>query len=80
MMLLIRSTGMVDAVCSTGIVAPFGSRSPLPGLQSMKYSPISDCGRDSQKTSSRSEPKPVWVISKSTRARWVLRSTRMRLI
>ncbi len=78
MMLLIRSIGIVDAVCSTGIVAPGFSRcSAVPGRQSTKYSPISDCGRVSQKASVRSEPKPFWVIAKSTSARLVRRSTRM---
>ena len=72
-----RSTGMVDAVRSTGIVAPRASvRADVPGRQSTKYSPISDCGRDSQKASSRSEPKPLRVISMSTSARLERRSTR----
>ena len=49
MTLASRSAGIVEVVCSTGIVAPGLSLSlDLPGVQSMKYSPISDCGRDSQ--------------------------------
>ena len=48
----------------------------LPGVQSMKYSPISDCGRDSQNVSARRSPKPCLVSLKSTSARLVLRSTR----
>ena len=49
MMLASRSAGIVEAVRSTGIFAPGLSFSgDLPGVQSMKYSPISDCGRDSQ--------------------------------
>ena len=73
MMLLIRSSGIVDAVCSTGIVAPGFSRSAsVPGRQSTKYSPISDCGRVSQNASVRSEPKPVLSIAMSTSARLVL--------
>ena len=42
----------------------------------MKYSPISDCGRDSQVESVRSEPKPCLVSSKSTSARWLFLSSR----
>ena len=41
----------------------------VPGRQSMKYSPISDCGRVSQKTSSRSDSKPGSVISTPISAR-----------
>ena len=36
----------------------------VPGRQSTKYSPISDCGRDSQKVSLRSEPNPFLSILK----------------
>ena len=44
-----RSAGIVDCVWLTGIVAPALSTGPeLPGLQSTKYSPISDSGRDWQ--------------------------------
>ena len=39
----------MDCVWLTGIVPPDLSTGPVvPGLQSMKYSPISDWGRDSQ--------------------------------
>ena len=46
-----RSAGIVDCVWVTGIVLPGLSTGPLlvPGSQSMKYSPISDSGRDWQK-------------------------------
>src|SRR3954453_5038648 len=72
-----RSAGTVEAVCENGIVAPGLSFSgDLPGLQSMKYSPISDCGRDSQKTSERREPNPCLGISKSTSAFLFFGSTR----
>jgi hypothetical protein len=50
--LLTRSVGMVEYVRSTGMVDPGLRTAGLrPGLQSMKYSPISDWGRDSQVTS-----------------------------
>jgi hypothetical protein len=76
MMLLTRSTETVDAVCSTGIVLPLRrTLGDVPGLQSRKYSPISDWGRASQNTSLRSEPKPPLAISISTRARYVRGST-----
>ena len=69
---------MVDAVCSTGIVAPVRRRSEsVPGRQSTKYSPISDCGRVSQNASVRSEPKPALSIVKSISARLDSGSTRM---
>ena len=48
----------------------FGS---VPGWQSRKYSPISDCGRLSQIASVRSEPKPSLVTSMSTSASCVSR-------
>ena len=80
MMLLTRSSGIVEAVCSIGIVAPGCSRSALvPGRQSTKYSPISDCGLVSQNASVRREPKPVFSIAMSTSAWWVRRSTRIPL-
>ncbi len=69
MMFWIRSGGIVDAVCFTGIRLPgASSRLARPGRQSTKYSPIGDCGRDSQNTSERSEPNPSSVISTSTSA------------
>ena len=47
-----RSAGIVDWVWLAGIVDPDGSTLPLlPGWQSMKYSPISDWGRDWQNAS-----------------------------
>ena len=49
----------------------------VPGRQSTKYSPISDCGRVSQNASVRSEPKPALSIAMSTSARLVRGSTRM---
>ncbi len=46
------SAGIVDWVSVTGIVPPGWITGPLlPGWQSMKYSPMSDCGRDWQKAS-----------------------------
>ena len=69
MMFWIRSGGIVDAVCLTGTRLPGGSsRFAVPGRQSRKYSPIGDCGRASQNTSVRREPKPRSVISTSTSA------------
>ena len=57
-----RSAGIVDWVWVTGIVAPDLSTGPeLPGLQSTKYSPISDSGRDSQLASSWNWPNPSWL-------------------
>ena len=60
---------VVEAVCFTGTRLP-GSSSlfAVPGRQSRKYSPIGDCGRDSQNTSERSDPKPRSVISTSISA------------
>src|SRR5919201_902065 len=52
----------------------------VPGWQSTKYSPISDCGRDSQKTSVRSEPKPSLSILKPTSACLVRLSSLMSVI
>ena len=76
MMFWIRSGGIVEAVCSTGTRLPgASSRFAVPGRQSRKYSPIGDCGRDSQNTSERSEPKPFSVISTSTSAFWVRSSS-----
>ena len=40
----------------------------LPGSQLMKYSPISDCGRDWQNASRWKDPKPVWLIFTVTSA------------
>ena len=49
MMFCTRSAGMVEAVWLTGSVAPDLSLvAAWPGWQSRKYSPISDCGLDSQ--------------------------------
>ena len=62
-----RSAGIVEAVWLTGIVLPGRSLvRAVPGWQSMKYSPISDCGLDSQNTSERSElklpaPPLIWI-------------------
>jgi len=57
-----RSAGIVDAVWLTAIRLPGLSLvAARPGWQSTKYSPISDCGRDWQKTSDLNEPKPFWV-------------------
>ena len=48
-MLFTRSSGIVELVCATGRRPPSGMRSPeVPGWQSTKYSPMSDCGRISQ--------------------------------
>ena len=69
MMLLTRSMGIVELVCSTGTRPPSGSlRSEAPGWQSTKYSPISDCGRISQRASSRRSAKPGSVTSAFTTA------------
>ncbi len=69
MMLLTRSAGIVEVVCSTGTVPPSGSFSgELPGWQSTKYSPISDCGLMSQVASSRKSSKPGSAISTVTTA------------
>ena len=68
-MLLTRSAGIVEVVCSTGTVPPSGSfLSELPGWQSTKYSPIRDCGLMSQLASSRKSPKPGSVTSTVTTA------------
>jgi hypothetical protein len=64
---LIRSGGIVEEVRLTGIRPPSGtSLSAVPRSQSMKYSPISDCWRTSQRPSVRSESKPGSVISAVT--------------
>ena len=57
-----RSAGIVDCVWLTGIVLPgLEHRAAAgPGLHSMKYSPISDCGRDWQNASEWNWPKPLW--------------------
>ena len=69
MMLLTRSIAIVELVCSTGTRPPSGSRSSdAPGWQSMKYSPISDCGRISQRASLRRSASPGSVTSASTSA------------
>ena len=53
----------------TGIVDPGLSDLPYwPGWQSMKYSPISDCGRDWQNASDLNVPKPFCVTCTVTRA------------
>ena len=76
MMFWIRSGGIVEAVCFTGTRLPGGSSFlAVPGRQSRKYSPIGDCGRDSQNTSERSDPKPFSVTSTSTSAFWVRSSS-----
>ncbi len=65
-----RSNGIVDSVFLRGIVLPGGSTLPfVPGVQSTKYSPISDCGRDWQKASERNWPKPRWVTVTWTSAK-----------
>jgi hypothetical protein len=80
MMLLTRSSGIVVSVCSTGIVAPSGRRLRLwPGRQSMKYSPMSDCGRVSQRTSVRRSSNPPRLSSIATSARMSWRSSLKRL-
>src|SRR5882757_11573617 len=59
MMSWTRSAGIVDWVCEAGIVLPGLRTVPVvPGSQSTKYSPISDCGRDWQKASLRNCPNP----------------------
>ncbi len=76
MMFWIRSGGIVDAVCFTGTRLPGGSSFfAVPGRQSRKYSPIGDCGRDSQNTSLRRDPNPFSVTSTSTSAFWVRSSS-----
>jgi hypothetical protein len=80
-MLLTRSTGTVVCVCSTGMVEPgFRRTGSVPGWQSMKYSPMSDCGRVSHWTSLRMSSKPVSVTSISTSARMSVRSSLRRWI
>ena len=52
---------------STGTRPPSGSRlGEVPGWQSTKYSPMNDCGRTSQRASSRRSAKPGSVTSAST--------------
>jgi hypothetical protein len=69
MMLLTRSAGIVEVVCSTGTVPPSGSFSgELPGWQSTKYSPMSDCGLMSQVASLRKSSNPRSVASTVTTA------------
>ena len=69
MMSATRSIAIVELVCSTGTRPPSGSRSSeLPGWQSTKYSPISDCGRISQRASLRRSASPGSVTSASTSA------------
>ena len=66
-----RSIGIDEEVCSTGIVPEpsVGSfSSELPGWQSTKYSPISDCGRISQLASLRKSSRPGSVILAVTTA------------
>ena len=64
-----RSAGIVEEVCVTGIVLPGRNTLPeVPGSQSMKYSPISDCGRDSQNASEWKDPKPPWLTCTVTTA------------
>ena len=65
----------------TGITAPgLSTCLAVPGRQSTKYSPISDCGRDSQKLSLRSEPKPSLSILKPMSACLVRLSSLMSVI
>jgi hypothetical protein len=69
MMLLMRSAGIVEVVCSTGTVPPSRSLSgELPGWQSTKYSPIRDWGLMSQVASVRKSSKPRSVTSMVTTA------------
>ena len=78
MMLSTRSGGIGDVVCSTGIVAPESSSSPfLPGWQSTKYSPISDCGLIVQVALSRrpAKPSPPLLDLDGDQRAGVLRST-----
>src|SRR3954452_8564653 len=76
MMSLTRSTGTVEPVCLTGTVPPSRSRCfALPGLQSRKYSPISDCGRVSQNASVRRSPNPAWSTRMPIFARMSERSS-----
>ena len=64
-----RSIAIVELVCSTGTRPPSGSRSSdAPGWQSTKYSPISDCGRISQRASLRRSARPGSVTFASTSA------------
>src|SRR5437763_2594317 len=57
-----RSAGIVDWVWLAWIVLPAGRTGPwLPGSQLMKYSPISDWGRDWQNASEWNWPKPDWL-------------------
>ncbi len=73
-----RSAGIVDCVWETGIVPPGLITGPeLPGLQSMKYSPISDSGRESQVASVWNWPKPallIWTVTTAWRDFWSSRS------
>src|SRR3954454_21839698 len=76
MMSLTRSTGMVEPVCPTGTVPPAARRRrDVPGLQSRKYSPISDCGRVSQNASVRRSPNPAWSTRTPIFARMSERSS-----
>src|SRR5258708_10743397 len=74
MMFWTRSAGIVDCVCVTGIVLPDCSTLPsVPGWQSMKYSPISDCGRDWQNASEWNWPKPLalaWTVTTACSVFW----------
>ena len=75
-MLLTRSAGPSTRCARPGSSPPgFEPLLGVPGWQSTKYSPISDCGRASQHASLRRAPKPVSLISKSTSARLVFRSS-----
>ncbi len=68
-MLLTRSSPIVELVWSTGTRPPSGSRlGEVPGWQSTKYSPMNDCGRTSQRASSRRSASPGSVTSASTTA------------
>jgi hypothetical protein len=67
-MLLTRSKGIVELVCLSGTRPPGSRRGELPGWQSMKYSPMNDCGRTSQRASARRSAWPDWVTLASTTA------------
>ena len=59
----------MELVCATGSRPPSGRRSSeVPGWQSTKYSPISDCGRISQCASLRRSASPGSVTSAFTSA------------
>ena len=68
-MLLTRSSPIVELVWLTGTRPPSGiRRGEVPGWQSMKYSPMNDCGRTSQRASERRSARPGSVTFASTTA------------